>query len=72
MLKCKSSDKYYTSTTDGKIYHLEARIGGYNLCLPVKITPQRKGQPIASRDMYGYCYALPAGRVISLNGEIRR
>jgi len=72
MLKCKNSDKYQTATTDGIIPHLEARIGGYTLTMPVKITMGKTGAPVPTRDKYGYCYALPAGRVISLNGEIRR
>jgi len=72
MLKCKNNDKYHTATIDGKIPHLDARVGGYNLTMPVKITMGRTGLPVPIRDNYGYVYSLPAGRVISTNGEIRR
>ena len=72
MLHCKNDDKYYTHTTDGIVPHLRARIGGYDMCMPVKIRTNRTGAPDAVKDKYGYVYSLPAGRVISTNGEIRR
>ena len=70
MLHCKEDDKYYTQTSQGKIWHLSATIGGYKMCMPVKIVSDSRGSPTPVRDQYGWVYALPANRKINLNGDI--
>lgn len=69
MLKCKADDKYYTQTSQGKIWHLNATIGGYSMTMPVKIASDSRGSPTPVRDKFGYVYALPANGSISLNGD---
>ena len=69
MLLCKNDTKYFTQTRDGRIPHLNAKIGGYELCMPVKIASDSRGSPTPVRDKFGYVYALPANGSISLNGD---
>jgi len=69
MLKCKDSETHFTQTREGKIYHLLARIGGFDMCMPVKLKPDSRGRPMPVRDSFGYVYALPANGSISLSGE---
>jgi len=70
MLLCKNDSKYATKTRDGNIPHLNARIAGYDLTMPVKMAIKGSQEPIAVTDKYGYVYALPGGKTINLNGEI--
>ena len=53
--------------------HLFAKIGGYDLSMPVRVkkTKSNSGAVEPERDEFGYVYALPAGRKISLNGDIK-
>jgi hypothetical protein len=69
MLLCKNDDKYYTQTCEGRIPHLNAKIGGFELCMPVKIASDSRGSPTPVKDVYGYVYALPANGSINLKGE---
>ena len=69
MLKCSNDDKYYTQTSQGKIWHLNAKIGGFELCMPVKLKADLRGQPAPMKDQHGWVYALPAGGQINLNGD---
>jgi hypothetical protein len=74
MLHCRNSEKLSTLTTDGRVPHLLARIGGYDLEMPVKLsgnTKEKNTRAIAVRDKFGFVYALPGGKQISLNGDIR-
>jgi len=70
MLHCSNSDQHSTQTRHGKIPHLCARIGGYDMVMPVKLKKDTHGQPEPERDKYGYVFALPACRKINLNGDI--
>ena len=70
MLKCKDSETHFTQTREGKIYHLLARIGGYDLEMPVKLKPDSRGCPMPMKDKYGWVYALPNNGRINLAGEI--
>ena len=70
MLKCSNDTKYFTQTRDGKIPHLNAKIGGFNLTMPVKLKPDSHGSVAPMRDRHGYIYALPGNRQINLNGDI--
>lgn len=70
MLKCLNDDKYYTQTREGKIWHLNAKIGGFDMTMPVKIASDSIGSPTPMRDRHGYIYALPGNRQINLNGDI--
>jgi len=70
MLHCKDDYKYYTQTREGKVPHLNAKIGGFDMTMPVKIASDSIGSPTPVRDQYGWVYALPANRKINLNGDI--
>ena len=69
MLHCKASKEYSTKTTEGRIPHLEARVGGHDLCMSVRIRI-KNGLVEPLKDAFGYIYALPAGKSINLNGDI--
>ena len=72
MLKCSDDDKYFTQTREGKIPHLNAKIGSYDMCMPVKLKPDSRGCPMPVKDNHGYIYALPDGLQINLEGTISR
>lgn len=71
MLKYRNDDTLFTATREGKIMHLNARVGGFDLAMPVKIAPDNRGCPMPVKDDYGYVYALPSGRTINLHGDVR-
>lgn len=72
MLQCQPDIKLYTDTRQGKIPNMLANVGGYDLSMPVKMTLDKQGCPQPATDKYGYIFALPAGYVINLNGDISK
>jgi hypothetical protein len=72
MLNCRTDEQHSTLTKEGRVPNIIARVGGYDLSLPVRIirAKSNNGAAEAERDRFGYVYALPAGRKINLNGDI--
>ena len=70
MLLCRNDDQLHTPTRNGKVPHLLAKIGGFELSMPVRMVKDKYGGYEAETDKFGYVYALPANRKIGLNGDI--
>lgn len=71
MLDCQEDPQLSTTTRQGKIPNMLATVNGYALSMPVRMTVDEYGCPQPEVDKYGYVYAIPGGRKISLNGDIR-